>query len=101
MVTCPEYLSEFEATRTAIHAGHPPDALDPYYDVGLFTGHLIDLARQQAATCFPAVFARIEQLLIEGSSQVRNWVGAGLLEAMQNRLANEGIGYAVPRVIRS
>ena len=95
LATCPEYLPEFEATRKAMYAGEPPEALDPYFDLGLFTDHLIDLAQQHDAECFPAFFALIETLLLEGSSQVRNWIGAGVLEGMQNHLANEGIGYAI------
>ena len=95
LATCPEYLPEFKATREAMYAGEAPEALDPYFDLGLFTDHLINLALQQDTKCFPAVFALIEKLLLEGSSQVRNWIGAGVLEGMQNHLANTGIGYAL------
>lgn len=95
LATCPEYLPEFEATRKAIYPGEPPEALDPYFDLGLFTDHLIDLALQQDTKCFPAVFALIEKLLVEGSSDVQNWITVGVLEGIQNHLANTGIGYAL------
>lgn len=95
LATCPEYLPEFEATRKVLYAGQLPEALDPYFDLGVFTDHLIDLAQHKDTKRFPAVFALIEQLLVEGSSDVRNWVGVGVLEGMQNHLANAGIGYAL------
>ena len=95
VATCPEYLPEFEATRKMLYAGQPPEALDPYFDLGLFTDHLIELAQRKDTKRFPVVFALIEQMLMEGSSQVRNWVGVGVLEGMQNQLANSGIGYAL------
>lgn len=95
LATCPKYLPEFEATRKAIYPGEPPEALDPYFDLGLFTDHLIDLALQQDTKCFPVVFALIEKLLVEGSSDVQNWVGVGVLEGMQNQLANRGGSYVI------
>lgn len=94
LATCPEYWPEFEATRTAFWFGQPPDELNPHFDLVFFIPHLVDLARQHNTTCFPAVFALLEQLLVEGSEEVQNWVVVGVLEGLQNQVSHTELTYA-------
>jgi hypothetical protein len=92
--SCPAFRPHLEATRAQFYFyGGPPDPVDPYFDVVWINALLVELVRQQETTCFPAVFALLEQLLVNGSSDMKNWV-VGVLEGVQNQVSHTELTYA-------
>jgi hypothetical protein len=61
-----------------------------YVQVGAFAQHLIDCLKEGHSTEFPAVFAAVDQLLVEDDSGARYLVEHGLIESIQNVAANQG-----------
>lgn len=62
-----------------------------YIEFGLFANHLIDLYQKQQLEDFPAVFAVIERLHVDGEPFVKEAATIGLLEGLQNIAGNRGI----------
>ncbi|MGH7487170.1 MAG: DUF7674 family protein [bacterium] len=92
--SCPAFRPHWEETRTSFFFGEPPDSVGPYFDVAWITALLVDLVRRQGTECFPAVFALLEQLLVNGSDYVKNWVVVGVLETLQNQVSHTELTYA-------
>jgi hypothetical protein len=59
-----------------------PDLL--YIHLGEFAAHLVGLMKRNQLAEFPAVFAVVERLHVEGDSYVREAATIGLLEGLQN-----------------
>ncbi len=94
LATCPESLPVLHEYNLRFWHGNPPEDVNPYIDLAWFNGYLIDQAKQQQTSYFPAVFAMIEKLLVEGPEQVQNWVGVGVLEGLMNQTSHTDLGYA-------
>jgi hypothetical protein len=84
---CPSFRPEWDDERSywgaEIASGH----------VGIigFPAHIIDLFLASRTECFPAVFALVERMIVDGDGGVQDLATAGLLEDLQNMAVNEGI----------
>lgn len=81
---CPAFLPELEAyyRRYDVTLGSRPFY---YIEAGRLNSWLYKRLESHEIECFPAVFALIERLLVEGNNQVKDLVATGILEGLQNR----------------
>lgn len=93
--SCPDFRPHWQETRTRFYFDNPPDRIAPYGELPWINAYMVDLASQGRTECFPAVFALIENLLLEGSPDVQNWVVVGVLEGVQNQVSHTDLGYGV------
>jgi hypothetical protein len=62
-----------------------------YIDLGELAHHVLELAIGGATTEFPALFAVVERLHVEGDAFVKEAATIGLLEDIQNIAGHDGI----------
>jgi len=83
---CPSYGEKWELQRAIFR-----EEQLLYVDMGDFAHHLVDLHKANQSHEFPAVFAVLERLHIEGDHYVREAATIGLLEGIQNVASNNGL----------
>lgn len=66
-----------------------------YNDTGEFAAYLRDRFVAGDTSEFPAAFAVIEQLVIDGDAEVRDLAVIGILESLQNLASHRAFGYEV------
>lgn len=80
---CPSYEASPEAAKFDERDG-------PYVDLGCFVTHLVRLLDEGKTACMPAVFAVVEQVLVEGDEEARHLVTGGFLSDLGSPTSYEG-----------
>jgi hypothetical protein len=62
-----------------------------YVELGELAAHLIELQQRGETREFPALFAVIERLHLDGTDEVKEAATIGLLEGVQNIALHEGL----------
>lgn len=84
---CPSFVDSWNDLRDEY--GPELDEL-VYVSLSAFAGHLVALLEQQQTAEFPKVFQLIEELHVQGDTDVREAATIGLLEGIQNALSHAG-----------
>ena len=84
---CPSFPASDEARQV-------DEADGEFLHVGHFVAHLIALLARHDAGAFPAVFATVERVLVEGDDEARNLVEAGFLDELGRAQSYAGSGVA-------
>jgi len=87
IAACPSFAGRWQAFLDE------SEGRDPLYYVALgrFAHHLVERYQQGEIGDFPAIFAAIERLHVEGDAWVREAATIGLLEGIQNNSGNCGV----------
>lgn len=83
---CPSFADRWQEHRSVWGDEHLL-----YLDLGEFAHHLVELSRSDLTDEFPAVFAVIERLHVEGDAFVKEAATIGLPEGMQNIAGHSGV----------
>jgi hypothetical protein len=83
---CPSFADEWTRHRAEWDSGGTGRAA--YVDIGVFATHLVGLLDRGATSEFDAVFAEVEELLVEGDAGLRHLTTVGFLEAIGNVASN-------------
>lgn len=87
LAACPSFLERWKA-----YLAEPDyEANLLYIDLGELAHHVLELAIGGATAEFPALFAVVERLHVEGDAFVKEAATIGLLEDIQNIAGHDGI----------
>lgn len=87
---CPSFAPLWAQGQKDDYLGADGTLLE-YVALGAMARHLVGLAVAEQSEEFPAVFAEVETLLLEGDDYVRQAMTVGLMEGLQNHASHSGL----------
>lgn len=88
VAACPSFTEKWEEHKQEYF--DEEDFL-PYIALSEFNNHVVDLYTSGSTEEFPAAFAEIERLHLEGEPYVKETATIGCLEGLQNIMGNRGL----------
>jgi hypothetical protein len=66
-----------------------------YNDISVFVSHTVECYEQDDQSCLTKIFSLVEELILNGTEEVKGLMTVGFLETLQNKASHRDFGYKV------